>query len=411
MSERYVHEAPVDDDAERVLFDELADRKQFVDAGPKNLEYVPLTEIHLLEQPRSKYDQKAIEELAFSMVKDWGVFEAATTLEEIEAQIDLYHPPIINRLTPDYLPTYLDHHARFYKIPTPVLQTDPGQNTSINGGGHTRYLAYEFLLKYRGFTKENGRMLCQVRYNMSHAETLEMQLRENKKSNPPPEDIAVIIERIANEYEDIHGSKPTPGQLSKRTGLTQDVIRAATLFTSLPRSIQDYVGDPRKERAKKRSGKEFKDVVPYTRLVRLGQLQAAVAEKYTRDHYGRPGYTNEARDEHVERELQIVTKEIARHYAQRAKAGVIDEYVQWRINAAQGALGTEQLEMIYVADAHDIGRRHERAQDALGQRCIETLRLMAEQGAWKPGYTEELQDVLALIDRRDNPVAAEDPLF
>lgn len=394
------YEAPVNETSEYEESESTTSQKMYADVGPRHLEFVPMTEVHLLEQPRRQYDPHAIESLARAMVPDWNAFDAATTLEEIEASIDQYNPALLNRVSPEYLPTYLEDHARLYQIETPVLYKESDTaTTDINGGGHTRYLAYEWLLKYKGLTKESGRMLFNVRYDMSHAATLAMQIRENVKSNPSSEDLAFIIERIANDHEDIHGEKPTPKYLSQYTGLSEDVIRDGLAFTSLPRSIQDYVGDPRKERKKKKSGAKIKQVVPYSMLVRLRPLQDAIATKYVRDNGDTAEYSPQARDTHVESKLQRVASDVAKFYIQGRKADAINKYVSDLIKTAKNELKAEQLDLIYVEDAYDVKKQQARAQAALAQRCIETLRLLAEQGNLEPKYADKLRDVYELFEQ------------
>lgn len=403
-----VYEAPAERPPELSGAEASAPQNKNIHIEPKRLEYVPMSEVHLLEQPRRQYDPNAVESLARAMVPDWEAFEAATTIEEVEALIDIYNPPILNRVSSDYLPTYLEDHARLYQIETPVLYRESRDTTTdINGGGHTRYLAKEWLLKYKGFTKEDSGMYFNVYHNLSHAATLAMQIRENIKSNPPAEDIAFIIERIANDYEDTRGEKPTVKNLSQYTGLSEGVISAGIAFTALPRSIQDYVGDPRKERAKKKSGAEFREVVPYTMLVRFRPLQKAVTEKYERDYGGTHDYSRQARDKHVESKLQRAASDVAKFYIQGRKADDINRYITELIQTATDELKNDQLDLIYVEDAYDVKKQQKRAQAALTKRCIETLRLLAEQGNVGPEYAAELRDVYELYERggKTDPLA------
>lgn len=376
--------------------------REFVEAGPKNLQMISIKDIRLLEQPRRSYDQKEVESLAWAMVENHAAFEAATTIDDITAAIDIYHTPILNRVSISYLDTYLTDHGTFYSIPTPALHVDQGEEAVyINSGGHTRYLAYAFLLKAKGLTIEDGKMLCQVRDNMTHAETLAIQLRENKKSNPKPQDIAYIIERLAHVHEDNYRTKPTVKYLSAYTGLSEDVVSDGLAFTSLPREIQDYVGDPRKERVKRRSGKDHRAVVPYSMLTRFKPFQLAVTEKFNRDN-AEAG--EDERQEHVTRRLHQLAKKIAKLYAEGTSPDKISTVVTAEITTAQDALKAEQQDLIFIAEAYDEGVKHRNISNQLAERCVATLLLMAEQGHLSDALSDDLQQVIELQQRSHREV-------
>jgi hypothetical protein len=376
------------------------DVPQFAEAGPKNLQFIPLNQIRLLEQPRRQYDPKEIESLAWAMVRDRDAFDAAETLEDITDAIDLYHTPIMNKVSTAYLPQYLEDHAKFYNIKTPIVITEPDEDfVYINSGGHTRYLAFQYLLKLKGHTIDDGRMLCQVRENLTHAETLVIQLRENKKSNPKPQDIAYVIERLANVHEDEHGTKPTAKYLSAYTGLSEDVVRDGLAFTSLPREIQDYLGDPRKERAKRRNGKDPDPVLPYTVLARFKPYQEAVSEKYIKDNAD--SYDYEAHQKYVTLKLHQLAKIVADRYI-RPTSETPSDVLTGYIKMAQDALNGQQDELIFIEEAYDEGAKHERVSSGLSKRCLAVLRLMAEQGHLKASDAAELLEINALFAANAN---------
>jgi hypothetical protein len=360
--------------------------RSFVEIGPDNLEWVGLDTIHLLKQVRQEYDQKDIEALAYSIIKDNEALQAATTPEDISSALQLMHPLTLNRLQSEDATAYLHEHAKFYELEQPEIAQETDGPTVVNIAGHRRYLALEFIVvKLKGMPLQDVRVLAQVHNNLPFPEALALQLRENVKTNPPAQDEAKSIDRFYQYITETTGVKPTYVEVANRIGFRPGKVRDALAFRELPEAIQDYVGLARNGSA-----------VPYSTLVQFKPLQDALRErydyrhKYVRDEDGNyikdkdgelklnPEYSEEARDKDVTNDLHIEANKIAEKRLKRIKAEKIEDDLRKKIRSVQGEV-LITAETLFDVEGDNTTSRRLRSSGHLGDQAIFILQLLAKQ--------------------------------
>lgn len=368
--------------------------KQFVEIGPDNLEWVALDSIHLLQQVRQEYDQGDIEALAHSIIRDNEALAAAKTPEEISAALQLIHPLTLNRLQPETANAYLQEHARFYELERPEIMPETHGPTIVNIAGHRRYLALEFIIvKLKGMSLSDVQVLAQVHDSLPFPEALALQLRENVKTNPPPQDEAKSIDRFYRYVAETTGTTPTYVEVANRIGFRPGKVRDALAFRELPESIQHYVGLARNGSA-----------IPYSTLVQFMPLQNALRARYEYRHASDSGYTDEARDEDTMKELHIMANKIAEMRLQRRGADKIDEVLKGQTRLVQGEV-LVTAETLFAVEGDDVTSRRRRSSNNLAGQAILVLQLLARQGQLSETHKQALDRL------NGQPATEQTPLF
>lgn len=226
---------------EDILGKKSTERVKF---GPGELSTVSLNSVVILPQVRQTFSREGIAELADSIVLGDASY---LDVEPTSAAFALNNPIITASFTDIAAACrYVMDHADHYEI-EPTLTFDQLADRFVDDGvvtvliaGNRRVLAVSELANRFGINRDDIDLSAVSHENISFADGLGLQLRENVYERPPVYDEARAIERFYRDIVKQTGKKPPLRDFAAKLGFSETKVRDALTFTSLPKVIQAF---------------------------------------------------------------------------------------------------------------------------------------------------------------------------
>jgi hypothetical protein len=209
--------------------------------GPRTVREIPLSAVYELKQVRSEYSPASLQELATSMIIAEDLHERSEPVTSDD--FDLSNPITVAYLDEAMARRYIADHAEHYQVaPTPVerVLNEEGMATLLIAG-HRRKRSLEMLTDRFGMDADDITVSASVRENISFADALGLQLRENIHERPPVHDEARAIERFYRDVTEKQGERVPIKWFATRLGFSETKVRDALAFAQLPADIQAMV--------------------------------------------------------------------------------------------------------------------------------------------------------------------------
>lgn len=359
-----------------------ADRIQF---GPIHADYVAFTSINELPQVRTSYGEEALSDLSTAIIHNPEI-EHATELKSDD--FELLSPIKVGRHDAVSAKRYIRDHADYFQIPkkaqidTNELVSDGEGGTIISIAGHRRKRAIQTLMQRFAIPAEQVAIAADIRQNISFADAMGMQLRENVYERPAVQDEARAIDLFYRSIKNRDGAAPSIAEFSQQLGYGQTKVRDALAYASLPERIQAYTQD---------------SLLPYSTVRRMKTL----ADAYTLFYADLKDPVRIAQN--VEHELvtfanQMVNMDLSGSTEQR-RAKMIDNKSKEIFGQAE-----YQQEGLFLLESATPQARRATSDRQLSQLAMRVIQHQIDQGAVT---SETLQEIIeraqqALLSQQEN---------
>ncbi len=365
---------------ERAIDTKSTERVKF---GPGELSTVSLNSVLILPQVRQTFSKEGIDELADSIVLDKTSYLES---EVTSAAFSLNNPIIIASFTDlSHAHRYIMDHADHYDI-EPQVSFDEladrftGNETSLSIliAGNRRVLAVMELASRFGIDQDTIDLSAVAHENISFADGLGLQLRENVYERPPVHDEARAIERFYRDIEKQTGKKPVLREFATRLGFSETKVRDALTFTSLPKVIQTFTD---------------RNLLSYSTVQSLAPLADAYRQFHRRE---RPnGDAEQLTEDSLVVFCNDLVKPLLSGDQNKKTSATIAKQIKNKTDEILSSAQYQQGELLFLSQSEIFGGTgRARSSRRLGTLAFGVLELQLNSGDLDPAVVDRLEKLL-----------------
>ena len=299
------------------------DATDFIDFGPKSVSPVTYALINELpQQVRKTYEPAQIDDLAIAMT-------IPPPSDGAEVEFDMFNPLLCAHLSHEDTVQYLKEYSEFYGVETDVSELRPDENGryTILISGHRRKRAIRQLISENDLDISKVRAHVNQRDSITFEKALVAQVRENTYEKVPPEEVARHIEQFYKYLCSTQPEKPTYREIARKLGQSENIVRTALRFCSLPEEIQELAHNK---------------TLPYSILVKLDKIHEKRKEFYEKEQErGHP--FSETIDEYCLHHLHLMVTRILRTRLEKDEK--IDQLIKQEVTTLDQRMKYQQDEL------------------------------------------------------------------